>query len=178
MTALKMLLGSMGTMALLCLAMPVMAQLPDDLREGIRVEAEGQRLDDKTFTAEEVEIQARRAGKDEVAGPITEVDHEKRTLRIHATLVRLGPDTLIENDANDEIIELSEFKEGLYGEAEGMFRNGAIQAEQVKLVNPDAGEELKVELSGIVTSTNAAGSSFSTLGIEVLVTPRTVIEMK
>ena len=32
MTALKMLLGSMGTMALVCLAMPAVAQLPDDLR--------------------------------------------------------------------------------------------------------------------------------------------------
>jgi hypothetical protein len=166
-----------GAACAMWIAAPALAVLPDDVRKGTRVEAEGQRLDDSSFTAEEVEIHARFAGKDEIKGRVTAVDAADRTLRIHGVDVRVAKDAEIQ-DADGAAIELSSFAVGQYAEIEGVYRGGALHADEVERGEPDPGEELKVELAGIITQVDRAGSSFQIMGIEVLVTPRTVIEMK
>ena len=169
---------TMGWAASVCwIAAPALAVLPDAVRAGIRVEAEGQRLDDTTFTAEEVEVQARITGKDELKGRVVAADAAARTIRVHGVDVRVAKDAQLE-DSDGDPIELSSITAGQYVEVEGEYKGGVLHAEEVELGEPDPGEELKVELSGIITSIDRAGSSFKIMGIEVLVTPRTVIEMK
>ena len=163
--------------AALWIASPSLATLPDDVRPGTRVEAEGQRLDDSTFTAEEVEIQAQRTGKDEISGRITAVDAAAGTLRIHGVNLKLNADAEVEDD-DGTLLKLSDFAVGQYAGGEGVYRDGVLHTEELERGEPDPGEELKVELAGAVSKINRAASSFEILGIEVLVTGRTVIEMK
>lgn len=169
---------TIGWAASLCwIAAPALAVLPDAVREGIRVEAEGQRLDDHTFTAEEVEVQVRRAGNDEIKGRVVTADAVARTMRVHGVDVSVDKDAQIE-DSDGDPIELSSITAGQYVEVDGVYRGGVLYAEEVELGEPDPGEELKIELSGIITNIDRAGSSFKIMGVEVLVTPRTEIEMK
>jgi hypothetical protein len=168
---------NLALIALIAFATPALASLPDDLREGLRVETEGRRLDDRTISAAEVEVQSRSGGPDEVKGQVTAIDLAKRRITIHGVMVQLNDDAKLEDD-DGAALKLSDLSVGEFAEAEGVFRDGLLHGDELERKVPDPGTELEVELIGSITKVDRRGGTFEVLGIDVLVTPRTEIEMK
>ena len=110
-------------------------------------------------------------------GLITAVEAAQGTLRIRGIAARVEPDARIE-DPDGTAIPLSAVSIGDYAKARGAYRNGAIRVASLDLLRPGPGAEWKVELTGSITRIDRGASSFDLMGIEVRVSPRTVIEMK
>ena len=165
-----------AALALAALSPSAFAVLPDDLRVGISVDVEAKPLDPKTVVASEVEVQTRVPTHDEIKGVISEVDAASRTLRIHGVKVIANPDVTFE-DANDAPVPLSSFAVGKRAKAEGRFQDGALHATKVKHKVTKPGKENELGLTGQISSVDRAGEVFVVLGVNVMVTPQTQVEV-
>lgn len=156
---------------------PALAGMPDDIREGVRVELEGKRIDDRTIMAVEVEVLSTGTGDDEIKGLISEVDHAGRKLVIAGVPVLAAEDAAVEN-ADDVPMSFSEFAVGRRAKAEGTYENGVLRAHRVKFKHMTPGEESEVDVGSRVLKVDRMGGTFSVMGIDVLVTPTTAVEIE
>ena len=163
--------------ALLMIAPAAWAGMPDDIRDGAFIEMEGNLVADKLVMAMDVEVRNAVVGDAVVKGIISEFDPAARTLVIGGVNVVAADDALVQTDENLPM-EFSEFIVGRRGKAEGTWDNGIITASRVKLKRIKPGRENEIDLSGTAMNVNRKGESFMLLGIEVLITPTTVVEVQ
>ena len=155
----------------------VWAAMPDDIRDGTYVELEGNLVAEKLVMAMDVEVRNAVQGDAVVKGMIKSFDPVKRTINIAGVDVVANDDALIQNDENLPM-EFTGFIIGRRGKAEGVWEDGIIKAHRVKLKRFKEGRENEIDLSGTATKVNRKGESFTVLGVEVMMTPTTVVEVQ
>ena len=153
------------------------AVLPDDIREGTFVELEGNVVSDKLVMAMDIEVTNAVQGDAAVKGKIISFDAAARTINISGIDVVAAPDALVQDEENLPM-DFSGFIIGRRGKAEGTFNDGVLTANRVKLKRIKEGRENEIDLSGSATKINRKGESFTVLGVEVLITPTTVVEIQ
>jgi hypothetical protein len=169
-------IGAGAALALASLSQSALAVLPDDLRVGAFVDIEGKPLDAKTVIAAEVEVQPGMVPEQQVKGVISAVDPAARSLTIAGVKIVANPDALIEDPA-DAPMEFSRFAVGKRGKAEGEFANGVLKATELSLKEMKPGKENEVGMAGQISSVDRAAETFVLLGINVMVTPQTRVEV-
>lgn len=169
-------IGAGAAFALAALSQSALAVLPDDLRVGAYVDVEGKPLDAKTVIASEVEVQPTVSPEQQIKGVITALDAANHSLTISGVKIVANPDVVIE-DAADAPAELSHFAVGKRGKAEGEFANGVLRASEIKMKETKPGKENEVGMSGQISSVDRAAETFVVLGISVMVTPQTKVEV-
>jgi hypothetical protein len=165
-----------AVLALAALGQSALAVLADDLRVGAVVDVEGNPLDAKTVIATEVEVQPAMVPDMQIKGVITEVNHAARTMTISGVKVVANPDAVIEDPA-DAPMEFSKFAVGRRGKAEGEFKNGVLHANELSLKETKPGKENEVGITGQISSVDRAAETFVVLGLSVMVTPQTMVEV-
>lgn len=163
--------------ALTVIAPATWAGMPDDIRDGTFVELEGNIVADKLVMAMDVEVRTAATGDAVIKGKIISFDPVARTINIGGVDVTAADDALIQNDENLPM-DFADFVIGRRGKAEGTWENGGITASRVKLKRFKPGRENEIDLAGNVSQVNRKGESFMLLGVEVLLTPTTVVEVQ
>lgn len=153
------------------------AGMPDDIRDGAYIEIEGNVISDKLVMAMDVEVRTAVVGDAVVKGIISEFDPTARTIVIGGVNVVAADDALVQTEDNVPM-EFSDFVIGRRGKAEGTWANGIITANRVKLKRIKPGRENEIDLAGTAMNVNRKGESFMLLGVEVLMTPTTVVEVE
>ena len=174
-TEIRTLLAT--SFGVISMATSAFAGMPDDIRVGARVELEGRSLNDVTVMAMEIEGSAATVGDDNIKGVIQAGDQPNRSITISGIEVVANSDASVEDELN-EPMDFSDFTAGSRGKAEGKFAGGVFLAHRMKLKKMKEGVETEIDLGGVVTKVDRAGDSFTLLGIEVLTTPRTVVEVE
>ena len=163
--------------ALSMIAPATWAGMPDDIRDGTFLELEGNLVADKLVMAMDVEVRNSVNGDAVVKGMIKSFDPATRTINIAGVDVVAADDALVQNDENLPM-DFTGFVIGRRGKAEGTWANGVLTAHRVKLKRFKPGRENEIDLSGSATQVNRKGESFTLLGVEVLMTPTTVVEVQ
>ncbi len=166
-----------SALALSLLAPAAWAGMPDDIRDGAFIEIEGNILTEKLVMAMDVEVRNAVVGDAVIKGIISKFDPVARTITISGVDVVAAADALVQT-ADDVPMEFTDFVVGRRGKAEGTWENGIITAHRVKLKRIKPGRENEIDLAGTATNVNRKGDSFMLLGIEVLLTPTTVVEVQ
>jgi hypothetical protein len=160
----------------LAAAGPATAVLPEDLDAGTRVSVDGDRSGPGEVIADEVKLRRAVAGLDEIEGAIESVDAAGHRLVVAGVPVALEPGASL-RDASGAPLDLAKVRAGLAADAEGRFENGVLRANALEVQELAADDEEDVEIDGVITEVDRAGSSFRVLGIRVRVTPGTKLRL-
>jgi len=159
------------------IAPAALAGMPDDIREGTFVELEGNLVGDKLVMAMDIEVTNAVQGDAAVKGMIKSFDPVARTINIAGIDVVTATDALVQDEENLPM-DFTGFIVGRRGKAEGTWKDGILTAHRIKLKRIKGDRENEVDLSGMATKVNRKGESFTVNGVEVLLTPTTVVEVQ
>lgn len=155
---------------------PAAAVLPEDLAAGTRVSLEGKLGGPGEVIADEIKLLRAVAGQDEVEGAIGSVDAAGRRLVVGGVPVALQPEATL-RDGSGAPLELSRVRAGQEAEVEGRFEGGVLRASALEVDELGEEEEREVEIDGVISEADPAGSSFRVLGLRVQLTPRTKLRL-
>ena len=174
----KTALASLGS-AILCIvfAGSATAQMPEEIRAGVRIEMEGRIFDANTLLALQLTVLRAPTGSDEVKGIVQAIDHAAKTMTIAGIPVDCSGDCFVAG-ANGRPLVYEKVQVGERAKAEGKFENDVIVVDYMKVKPMKPGASQDVDVVGRITKVDRPANVFVVNGINVQVTPRTLIELE
>ena len=157
------------------LAPSAWGQLPDDVEVGAFVEVQGELRTGGGVVAEEVEVQAVADALDRVRGPVETLAPRERLLRVAGVPLRVAEGARL-TDAAGGPLALETLRSGHHVDVRGAYAAGEFLVHALS-VTRDPGPAGRVKLEGRIDAVDAEADAFRLLGVGVLVTQDTWVEL-